>query len=311
MNGTPASPTRRRLLGALAASASLPAVSADLAADAGPATRPVPSSGERLPVVGLGTYRSFDVGPAETERAPVREVLRRFVAAGGRVIDSSPMYGRAEAAIGELSGELGVGHYLFHATKVWTRGRDEGIAQMQRSFERMRVKRMDLMQVHNLLDVDVQLDTLRQWQSEGRVRYVGVTHYHAGAYGDLARLLARERLDFVQLNYSILEREADRRLLPLAAERGVAVLVNRPFAQGGLFGRVRGRPLPPWAAEFGATSWAQFFLKFVLGHPAVTCAIPATSAPRHLDDNLGAARGPWPDAETRRRMWQLVEALPG
>ncbi|MCB1887863.1 MAG: aldo/keto reductase [Rhodocyclaceae bacterium] len=312
MNASPpVSRSRRRLLGGLAASAALPLSSPARGAPMAPETRPVPSSGERLPVVGLGTYRSFDIGTSEAERAPVQEVLRRFVDAGGRVIDSSPMYGRAEATIGALAGSLGVGERLFHATKVWTEGREAGIAQMQRSFARMGVARMDLMQVHNLLDVDVHLDTLRGWKADGRVRYIGVTHYHEGAYDALATVLQRDGIDFVQLNYSIVEREADRHLLPLAAERGIAVLVNRPFAKGGLFRRVRGQTVPAWAAEFGADSWARFFLKFILGHPAVTCAIPATGKPAHLDDNMGAGRGPWPDASTRERMWRWVEDLPG
>ncbi len=310
MTDPPSSYRRRHLLGALAAAPALPLTRVARADSAALERRTVPASGARLPVVGLGTYRSFDVGPSEDERAPIREVLRRFVASGGRVIDSSPMYGRSEETIGQLASELGVGDRLFHATKVWTAGRDEGMAQMDRSFSRMRVKQMDLMQVHNLLDVDTHLETLRRWRAEGRVRHVGVTHYHAGAYDALAEVLRRDGIDFVQLNFSILEREAARRLLPLAADRGVAVLVNRPFAQGGLFRRVRGQVLPAWAADFGAASWAQFFLKFILGHPAVTCVIPATGKPKHLDDNMGAASGPWPDAPTRERMWRWVEALP-
>lgn len=310
MNAAPFRPGRRRILG-LAAGLAAGARSRPLLADDRQPllARPIPSSGEALPVIGLGTYRSFDIGASEEERAPVREVLRRFVDGGGRLIDSSPMYGRAESVVGELGAELGVGDRLFHATKVWTSGRAEGIAQMERSFARMGVARMDLMQVHNLLDADTHLATLRDWRRTGRIRYVGVTHYHAGAYGDLERVLLRGGIDFVQLNYSIVEREAEARLLPMAAERGVAVLVNRPFAQGGLFRRVRGQPLPDWASAAGADSWAQLFLKYILAHPAVTCAIPATGNPGHLLDNLAAGRGPMPDGALRHRIAELAATL--
>ncbi len=303
--------SRRRTLAALGAALAWPAAASRRAREAGPQTRPIPSTGERLPVVGLGTYRSFDIGDSERERAPVREVLRRFVAGGGQVIDSSPMYGRSEATIGALATELGVDAKLFYATKVWTRGAADGVAQMERSFGRMGVARMDLMQVHNLLDLDTHLATLREWKAAGRVRYVGVTHYHAGAYAELARAMERDGIDFVQLNYSLAEREADRRLLPMAAERGIAVLVNRPFAKGALFRRTRGRPLPDWAVELGAASWAQFFLKFILGHPAVCCVIPATGKPDHLTDNLAAARGALPEPSMRRRMAALLDGLSG
>ncbi|MCB1914364.1 MAG: aldo/keto reductase [Rhodocyclaceae bacterium] len=311
MTDDPISRPRRRCLAALAGGALLGGFrlsrADDIAAGA-LVSRPIPSTGERLPVIGLGTYRSFDIGLTESETAPVREVLRRFVDGGGRLIDSSPMYGRSEATIGRLAGELGVGGRLFHATKVWTRGREAGIAQMERSFARMGVERMDLMQVHNLLDTDVHLDTLRGWKREGRVRYLGVTHYHAGAHAELAAELGRGGIDFVQLNFSLAEPEAERRLLPLAADLGIAVIVNRPFAKGALFRAVRDRPLPPWAADYGATSWAQLFLKFILGHPAVTCAIPATGNPKHLVDNLWAGRSPLPDPDGRRRIASALAA---
>ena len=271
--------------------------------------RPIPRSGEMLPVIGLGTYQAFDVGGAESEREPVREVLREFARRGGSVVDSSPMYGESEGVIGDLATELGVSPKLFLATKVWTTGRDDGIRQMEQSFRRMRTQRMDLMQVHNLLDWRTHLATLRAWKEQGRVRYIGITHYTASAYDELARVLRSEELDFVQLNYSIIERDAEQHLLPLAAERRVAVLVNRPFAQAGLFNRVRGKALPPWAAEIGCNTWAQFFLKFVVAHPAVTCAIPATSKAKHLVDNMQAGVGPLPDESTRARMARYLEQI--
>lgn len=271
--------------------------------------RPIPSSGELLPVIGLGTWQTFDVGRAESERAPLREVLRAFVRRGGSVVDSSPMYGAAEGAIGDLAAELGAQERLFLATKVWTRGREAGVRQMEQSFRRMRTARMDLMQVHNLLDWRTHLPALRAWKAEGRIRYLGVTHYTASAYDELERVLANEPLDFVQLNYSIVEREAERRLLPLARSRGVAVIANRPFAEAGLFRRVRGASLPSWAADIGCATWAQFFLKFIVSHPAVTCAIPATSKVEHLEDNMRAGLGPLPDAATRERMARHIAEL--
>jgi diketogulonate reductase-like aldo/keto reductase len=269
--------------------------------------RPIPSSGERIPVIGLGTWRTFDVG-GTAERAPLREVLQRFVALGGRVIDSSPMYGNAESVVGDLAAEEKVTDTLFLATKVWTSGRDAGIKQMEQSVQRLRTRRLDLMQIHNLVDWRTHLRTLREWKQAGRVRYAGLTHYTASAHDDLEQALRAEPVDFVQVNYSIGERDAERRLLPFARERGVAVLVNRPFSEGGLFRRVRGTPLPPWAAEIGCESWAQLFLKWIVAHPAVTCAIPATSRPEHLVDNMKAGLAPLPDQATRDR---IVAAVAG
>lgn len=268
--------------------------------------RPIPSSGERIPAVGLGTWRTFDVGSGAAERARLRDVLRSFVDLGGRVLDSSPMYGAAESVAGDLGADLGVTSRLFLATKVWTGGRQAGVAQMEQSLTRLRTRRLDLMQVHNLLDWRTHLATLRDWKAAGRIRYLGVTHYTASAYDELERVMRGEPLDFVQVNYSLGERTAERRILPLARERGIAVLVNRPFAEGGLFGRVRGQPLPAWAAEADCASWAQIFLKWILAHPAVTCVIPATSRPQHLADNMGAGTGRLPDAATRERMSTLV-----
>jgi diketogulonate reductase-like aldo/keto reductase len=270
--------------------------------------RPIPSSGETIPAVGLGTWRTFDVGAAAAARAPLREVLQRFVELGGRVVDSSPMYGAAESVLGDLAADLAVTDTLFLATKVWTSGRDAGTAQMEQSLRRLRRQRLDLMQIHNLLDWRTQLRTLRAWKQAGRIRYLGVTHYTAGAYDELEPVLRSEPLDFVQVNYSVGEREAERRILPLARERGIAVLVNRPFAEGGLFRRLRGQALPAWAAEIGCASWAQLLLKWILAHPAVTCVIPATSRPQHLVDNMTAGRGALPDAATRERIAAAVAA---
>ena len=269
-------------------------------------TRAIPSTGEAIPAVGLGTWQTFDVGGSASAREPLREVLRRFVELGGRVIDSSPMYGAAERVAGDLAAELKIVDQLFVATKVWTSGRDAGVAQMEQSSRLLRKPRLDLMQIHNLVDWRTHLATLREWKQAGRIRYLGITHYTASAYDELERVLRGERVDFVQLNYSLGEREAERRILPLARERGVAVLVNRPFAEGNLFGRVRGQTLPSWAAEFDCASWAQFFLKWILAHPAVTCVIPATSKPEHLADNMKAGVGALPDAATREKMTALI-----
>ena len=277
------------------------------AAEGAMLVRKIPSSGETIPVIGLGTWQTFDVGSGAAAREPLTEVLRAFVELGGKVIDSSPMYGRSEEVVGDLAAKLGLHPKLFVATKVWTKGKRAGIEQMEDSMRKLRVKTIDLMQVHNLVDVSTHLDTLDAWKKEGRVRYTGITHYTAGAHDDVARVLESRPVDFVQINYSVGEREAERRLLPLAAERGVAVIANRPFASGGLFRRLRARPLPDWAAEIDCTTWAQVLLKFVISHPAVTCAIPATSRVAHLRDNMGAGRGRMPDAAMRRRIVEAVE----
>jgi diketogulonate reductase-like aldo/keto reductase len=304
-------PLSRRAILALLATAAGTVAAGPPPGPPAPATllRPIPSTGEPIPAVGLGTWRTFDVGHSATERQPLQEVLRQFVTLGGRVIDTSPMYGAAEAVVGDLAAALGLLGSLFLATKVWTTGREAGVAEMERSLRRLRAQRLDLLQVHNLVDWRTQLSTLRAWKEAGRVRYLGVTHYVASAYGELERVMRDERLDFVQLNYSLVEREAEQRLLPLARERGIAVLVNRPFAEGELFRRVRGRPLPPWAADFDCASWGQFFLKWILAHAAVTCVIPATSKPEHLADNMRAATSPLPDATTRARMVAHLETL--
>jgi diketogulonate reductase-like aldo/keto reductase len=251
-------------------------------------TRPIPSTGEPLPVVGCGTYLGFDRAPNSAAFAQLPGVLEALFDAGGRVLDSSPMYGKAEAAVGEL---LDTGRWhdkAFIATKVWINGRAAGIRQMEKSFALLRTERIDLMQVHNLVDCTEHLATLRPWKQEGRVRYLGITHYTPSAYGDVEQVLRSEPLDFLQINYSVFEREAERRVLPLARERGMAVLVNRPLGGGGLLRRLAARPVPPWAAEIGCSSWSQLLLKFVLSHPAVTCAIPGSGSPRHMADNAAA-----------------------
>ena len=273
------------------------------------ATRPIPRTGEHIPAVGLGSWQAFDVPREGPERAAAKETLRTLAELGGTVVDSSPMYGAAEEAVGALAAELGLAGKLFVATKVWTSGRDAGIRQMEASLRKLRVERLDLMQVHNLVDTDTHLATLAGWRKEGRVRYLGVTHYTASGHPALEAAIRTHRPDFVQLNYSVAEREAERRLLPLAREQGVAVLVNRPLGQGRLVARLAGQPLPAWAAEIDCASWGQVLLKFILGHPAVTCVIPGTRDARHLADNLGAARGRMPDTRARARIAAYFESL--
>ena len=270
-------------------------------------TRVIPSTGEHLPVIGCGTWQTFDVGSSAEALAPLAEVLKVLFAGGSSVIDSSPMYGRSEGVVGDLLTKAGTRDKAFLATKVWTRGRAEGIAQMQRSIALLKANKLDLMQVHNLVDWRTHLVTLRSWKAEDRIRYLGVTHYTSSAYDEVEAVLRSEKLDFLQINYAVDDRAAEHRILPLAAERGVAVLVNRPFGGGGLLRRVTGRELPPFAREIGCGSWAQLLLKFVLGHPAVTCVIPVTAKPRHMIDNLAAGHGPPPDAALRKR---IIEAIP-
>jgi diketogulonate reductase-like aldo/keto reductase len=271
--------------------------------------RAIPAGGERLPVIGLGTWQTFDVGADAAARATLQEVLRLFFAGGGRVVDSSPMYGSSESVVGDACAALGICEPLFMATKVYTHGREEGMRQMQRSIERMRAGRMDLMQVHNLLDVEAHTKTLREWRAHKRVRYIGITHYTSSAYAEVERWLRSKQYDFLQINYSLAESESEQRLLPLARELGIAVIANRPFAEGAMFRRVRGKPLPPWAAEFGIASWAQYFLKWIVSHPAVTCTIPGTGTPEHMADNLAAGVGTLPDDAQRRRMAQDYASL--
>ena len=266
------------------------------------AVRRIPSSGEMLPVIGLGTWQTFDVGQEASNRAPLEIVLREFAALGGKLIDSSPMYGRSEDVAGDLISKLGLRERLFIATKVWTSGKAAGASQMQESMKKLHANPIELMQVHNLLDVETHLRTLSDWKRAGQVRYIGVTHYNTGAYEAVAKVISAHQVDFLQINYSVGEREAEQRLLPLARERGIAVIINRPFAGGELFRRLRATPLPGWAPDIDCTSWAQLLLKFVIAHPAVTCAIPATSRLEHLRDNMAAGLGRLPDEKMRARI---------
>ncbi len=266
----------------------------------------IPSTGEQLPVIGLGTWQTFDVGADGAARAPLRGVLKLL---NGNVVDSSPMYGSSETVLGDLVAELGLRERLFIATKVWTSGRDAGIRQMQTSFKRLRVERMDLMQVHNLVDVATHTATLKEWKREDRVRHIGITHYTSSAYPEVERWLKTGQYDFLQINYSLGERESEQRLLPLALDRKISVIINRPFAEGALFRATKGKALPPWAAELGIGSWAQYFLKWIVSHPAVTCAIPGTGRPEHMKDNLAAGQGALPDAGQRRRMMEYFDSL--
>ncbi|TVP45235.1 MAG: aldo/keto reductase [Gemmatimonadales bacterium] len=271
-------------------------------------TRAIPSSGERIPALGMGTWQTFDVGEDTSAREPLREVLRIFVEMGGSAVDASPMYGTSEEVLGDLAAELGIQDDLWWATKVWTEGAPEGVAQMEESMGLLRRPRIELMQVHNLVDTETHLATLEAWKEEGRIDYIGITRSQSRAFPEVERWMDDERLDFIQINYSMAEREAEDRILPKAAERGLAVMLNRPLGGGALFGAVEGRELPDWAAEFDCHSWSQFFLKYVLGHPAVTCAIPATSNPVHMRDNMAAGYGRLPeDPAIRRRMVEYLE----
>lgn len=269
--------------------------------------RSIPSSGEEIPVVGLGTWQTFDVGDDSEERAALRDVLRSFADLGGTVVDSSPMYGSSQEVLGDLATETGLLGDLWVATKVWTRGEDDGREQMEESMAELRRSSLELMQVHNLVDVDVHLDTLEAWKAQGRFRYIGLTTSSERQYDAMEALMDDDRLDFIQVNYSLAERESAERILPKARDGGIAVMLNRPFAGGRLFGRFADRPLPDWASEIGAEAWSQLFLKYVLSHPAVTVAIPATSDPEHLRENMGGGVGPLPDADVRRRMEALVD----
>ena len=255
-----------------------------------------------IPRIGLGTWQTFDVGDSRAARSSLEALLRTFVELGGTLVDSSPMYGTAEEVLGDVATSVGVHSKLFLATKVWTSGKRAGVKQMEDSMRKLRTKKLDLMQVHNLVDVDAHLDTLAAWKREGRVRHAGITHWTAGAHEEVARVITRRPVDFVQINYSVAEREAERRLLPLCKERGVAVIANRPFASGDLFRRLRDKPLPAWASEIDCTSWAQLLLKFVISHPSITVAIPATSKIAHLEDNMAAGRGRMPDEKMRARI---------
>jgi aryl-alcohol dehydrogenase-like predicted oxidoreductase len=299
--------TRREFLGLLGAAGAGAALPGLLRGAAGETliTRPIPGTGERLPAVGLGTWQSLTLANRDNARA----IIQRFIELGGSVIDTSPMYGDAEQAIGTVASNLGVLDELFLATKVWTDGREAGRQQIERSFDYLEDDVLDLVQVHNLRDWRAHLDTLRGLKSEGRIRYLGITHYVTDAHDDLERIVRETDVDFIQVNYNLAVRDAANSLLPAAMDRGVAVLVNRPFEGGSLFARVKDRELPGWAAEIGCSSFAQVFLKYLLGHPAVTCPIPGTDDPAHLEDNMGAMRGSVPDARLRRRIESWFDTL--
>jgi diketogulonate reductase-like aldo/keto reductase len=269
---------------------------------------PAAADGESVPVIGMGTWNTFDVGGGVPEREPLKRVLEVFYESGARLIDSSPMYGNAERVTGELVQQLGKQSSTFFATKVWTSGRDKGLAQIERSMRLMKTPRLDLLQIHNLLDWRTHAASLRQLKSDGKIRYAGVTHYTVGAHDEIESVLRAAPFDFAQFNYSIGTRAAERRLLPYCQDYGIGVLINRPFEEGALFTRVRDRKLPGYAKELGCTSWAQLFLKYIVSHPAVTCVIPATSRAEHMQDNLQAGFGPVPDAAMRERMAREFEA---
>jgi len=270
-------------------------------------TRPIPSSGERLPVVGLGTWIQFDVGASESKREPLRRALKLMADKGGKVIDSSPMYGNSEKVIGDLTKDIGLADHFFYATKVWTRGRKSGIDQMNASMQKMHRSTMDLMQIHNLVDWKTHLNTLKEWKAEGKIRYIGITHHTVNSHSRLQQIISSQDIDFVQFNYSIRIRNAEKRLLKAARDNGVAVIINEPYESGSLFRAVRGKKLPEWVSKYDINSWGQFFLKYILSHPAVTCVIPGTSDPKHLLDNMGAGFGKMPDAAARKKMAEIAE----
>jgi diketogulonate reductase-like aldo/keto reductase len=310
----PISPPRRRVLQGIAGLAATAALAPrTLAAATGaPLLKPIPAGGESIPAIGMGTWLTFNVAPYGEARARCVEVLRAFFEAGGRLVDSSPMYGLAEAAVGHCREKLDGAPRLFSATKVWTPTRVAGVAQMNLSFKLWGLRQFDLMQVHNLLDWEAHLPTLVEWKAQKRLRYLGITTSHGRRHDDTLELIeSRPEFDFVQFSYSLGDREAEQRLLPAAQARGKAVLINRPFRTGELFERVAGRPLPPWAVDLGCTAWSQFFLKFVVSHPAVTCAIPATSSVAHMRENMAALRGPMPDAAMRKRMAEYFDRVAG
>ncbi len=303
--------TRREVLAfgaGIGAGAVLP-LAPSFAAEGPLLTRPIARGGERLPAVGLGTAIVFDIGEDAARRAERRAVLEKLIEGGGRLVDTAPSYGTAESVLGDLVSAMGARDRLFLATKVRATGREASMAEMQQSLRRLRTGKVDLIQLHNVNDVATDLGALKAFRDQGHARYIGITHFIAGAYDRLGEVMRREKPDFVQLNYSLAERSAEERLLPLAAETGTAVLVNLPFARGKLFGAVRGRALPEWAKAFDCTSWAQFFLKYVLSHEAVTCVIPGTDKPEYMIDNLAAGRGRLPDAAMRRRMVEFWESL--
>lgn len=301
--------SRRRaakLIGATAASAFLPiGTSLVYGANEFRLMHSIPSTGEKLPVIGLGSATTFDVRPGSPQLKPLGEVLALFVKHGGKVIDSSPAYGNAESVIGDLAAKSHLGNSLFIATKVWSNDKQQGIAQMERSLERFQTRKIDLMQVHNLGGIETQMASLREWKAKGKIRYTGITYSEDRGFGEVERVMRAHKPDFVQINYSLVDRSAAQRILPLAQELHMGVIINRPFGGGGIFKVISAKPLPAWAAEFDCHSWAQFLLKWIVAHPAVTCVIPATNNPQHLEDNMAAGVGRLPDAKTRQRMASL------
>ena len=301
--------SRRSFLASLAAAGGAALLRPQAArAQAAPLTKPIPSSGEALPLIGLGSWITFNVGDDPAARDNCAEVMRAFFEDGGRMIDSSPMYGSAQQVIGYGLNKLGHPQALFSADKVWISSGD-GPAQIEASRAHWDIARFDLLQVHNLVAWEEHLETLFAMKQAGQLRYVGITTSHGRRHGEFEQIMRDHPLDFVQLTYNVVDREVEQRLLPLAREKGIAVIANRPFQQGVLIGRLEGRPLPQWASEFGAANWAQFLLKFIVSHPAVTCAIPATSQVAHVRENMGAARGALPDATMRTRMIAYVEEI--
>lgn len=269
----------------------------------------IPGTSEKLPAIGMGTWQTFDVAETADARKEVKAVLKEFVDMKGKLVDSSPMYGNSESVVGDLSSELGVQSSLFLATKVWTQGMEAGLRQMKNSMDELKTSRIDLMQVHNLVDYNTHLRTLQRWKSEGKIRYIGITHYTVGHHDELAKIIKRDQIDFVQFNFSIATRDAEKTLLPLAADRNVGVIINKPFESGELFSRTKGKQVPSWASEFDCTSWGQFFLKYIIAHPGVTCAIPATAKVHHLKDNMLACYGRLPDEQTRSKMVAHFQSL--
>ena len=301
--------SRRKFLASLSAAGATAQMPGALAASPAMHTKPIPASGEALPIIGMGSFVTFNVGADKALRDARAQVLQAFFDGGGKLVDSSPMYGSSEEVLGYSLGRVSDRGRLFSATKVWTSFQSRGIAQMKTSEALWGEKRFDLFQIHNLLNWEGHLETLLDWKAKGRVRYIGITTSHGRRHGDFEEIMATKPIDFVQFTYNMIDREVEQRLLPLAAEKGLAVIINRPFQRGGLFGAYASSPLPDWAKEIGAANWAQVFLKFVVSHPAVTLAIPATSQLAHMAENMGAGRGPLPDAALRRRMLRDVENL--
>ncbi len=299
-----------KTIGGAGAAAALTSASPALAAKP-VQKRPIPSTGEKLPIIGLGTSRVFDVDKSPEERAPRKQVLRTLIGGGASIIDTAPSYGEAEEVVGDLVHELGIRNKVFIATKVRQDGKEDGLAEIKNSFKVLRTDKIDLLQIHNLVDWKTQLKTLRDLKDKGKVRYIGITHYLSHAYDELADAIAKEKFDFVQLGYSLSDVGAETRILKVAADRGTAVMVNRTFGprRGSQFRKVRGMKLPSWAKDFDCDSWGQFFLKYVLSHPSVTCVIPGTKKSKHMRDNLNAARGRMPDAAQRKQMLKFWDSL--